>query len=271
MIGAIIGDIVGSRFEFHNHKSKNPMDFELFAGNCSITDDSVMSLAVAQAIMLSQDEKTELDQTAIRMMQKIGRNYPNCGYGGNFYFWIFSENPLPYESFGNGSAMRVSPCGYAAQDLQEALEMSDAVTCVSHNHVEGLRGARAIADAIYQARIGKSKQEIRERICQNYYALDFTIDEIWEQYDFDVTCQGTVPQALELFLESDSFEETLRRAICLGGDSDTLAAIACSVAEAYYGVPRKIYDQAVSYLDEDLQKILFAFEERYGVKIIEEE
>ena len=264
MIGAIIGDIVGSRFEFNNYRAK---DFELFTGDCFFTDDSIMSLAIGKALLEAQGESdATLEAKSIHYMQLIGRPYPNCGYGGRFYDWMYTDNPKPYNSFGNGAAMRVSACAYVAQSLEQALHFSDIVTAVSHNHEEGLKGARATTAAIYMALQGASMAEIKEHIVNNYYALDFTIDEIRESYYFNETCQETVPQALEAFFESSSFEDALRIAISVGGDSDTLAAITCSVAEAFYGVPQVIRTQAESYLDDRLLTVLRDFESQYPSK-----
>lgn len=264
MIGAIIGDIVGSRFEFNNYRAK---DFELFTGDCFFTDDSIMSLAIGKALLEAQGESdATLEAKTIHYMQLIGRPYPHCGYGGRFYDWMYTDNPKPYNSFGNGAAMRVSACAYVAQSLEQALHFSDIVTAVSHNHEEGLKGARATTAAIYMALQGASMAEIKEHIVNNYYALDFTIDEIRESYYFNETCQETVPQALEAFFESSSFEDALRIAISVGGDSDTLAAITCSVAEAFYGVPQVIRTQAESYLDDRLLTVLRDFESQYPSK-----
>ena len=265
MIGAIIGDIVGSRFEFDNYRAK---DFELFNKNCIITDDSIMTLAIAKAVMDFKKYGSNLESKAVIYMQQLGREYPGYGYGFGFYKWIFSDNPIPYNSYGNGSAMRVSACGYAADSQKDALFMSDAVTGVTHNHIEGLKGAGAVADSIFLAKKGKTKEELKKHICDNYYKIDFTIDEIRSDYQFNETCQDTVPQALEAFFESDSFEDTLRTAISIGGDSDTLAAITCSISEAYYGVPQDIYNNAVKYLDSRLRSILEEFEEKYGDNVI---
>jgi ADP-ribosylglycohydrolase len=259
MIGAIIGDIVGSRFEFHNNKSK---EFELFTDKCFVTDDSVMTLAVAKAIM--EARKTggsflrhldDLREFAVKYMQEIGRKYPNCGYGKQFASWVFSKKPKPYNSFGNGAAMRVSPAGFAAGGRTEAIESASAVTKVTHNHKEGIKGAEATTVAIFMARSGASKAEIRERIHADYYPLDFRVDDIRDSYRFDETCQGTVPQAIEAFLESTSFEDAIRTAISLGGDSDTLAAITGGIAEAHYGVPEDIRARALEYLDDELRAI----------------
>ena len=263
MLGAIIGDIVGSRFEFNNHKSK---EFELFTDGCFVTDDSIMTLAVAKAIMETEKDielvpgfnKHEyeylavLSRNTITYMQRIGRKYPDCGFGGMFAGWIANENPEPYNSFGNGAAMRVSPAGYAARTQHEAEDFSDCITSVSHNHEEGMKGARATAVAIFMARQGYLKSEIRKRINSDYYALDFCIDDIREGYKFNETCQQTVPQAIECFLESVSFEDAIRLAVSLGGDSDTVAAITGSIAQAYYGIPDAIRDKALCYLNDDL-------------------
>jgi len=234
MIGAIIGDIVGSRFEWNNHLSK---EFELLPLQCFFTDDSVMSLAICDALMRCQ--------------------------------WMYSDNPEPYNSFGNGAAMRVSGCGYAARSLEEAKALSKAVTEVTHNHPEGLKGAESVAVAVFLARTGKNRTEIREHITKNYYPIDFTMDSIRGIYSFNETCQNTVPQALEAFFESDGFEDAIRNAISVGGDSDTLAAITGAVAEAYYGTPDGIRKKALTFLDERLLKILLNFERIYPVKPVQ--
>lgn len=266
MIGAIIGDIVGSRFEFNNHRNK---DFELFTEKCQVTDDSIMTLAVAKAIMEAEkiikpsigrddfdsDYYLLIEKMTIKYMQEIGRKYPYCGYGGMFSKWVFSDNPQPYNSFGNGAAMRISPVGFVARTESEARKLSKAVTGVTHNHKEGIKGAEAVAIAIYMARRGFTKEEIRKKIEHNYYSLDFTIDDIRDTYQFNETCQDTVPQAIEAFLESTSFEDAIRNAISIGGDSDTLAAITGAIAEAYYGVPEEFKEKALSYLDDELRSI----------------
>ncbi|MGN1069640.1 MAG: ADP-ribosylglycohydrolase family protein [Candidatus Fimadaptatus sp.] len=252
MIGAIIGDIVGSRFEWDNCRSK---DFELFTPECSVTDDSIMTLAIAKALMESLPDRSDLSAQAVRWMQLVGRPYRGCGYGGRFFDWMYSDDPKPYNSYGNGAAMRVSPCGFAARSLDEARLLSRAVTGVTHNHPEGLKGAEATTVAIYLARTGSSMSEIR-RVMAGYYALDFTLDGIRGTYQFNESCQGTVPQALTAFFESTDFEDAIRNAISIGGDSDTLAAITGGVAEAYYGVPDALREQALGYLDEFLAEIL---------------
>ena len=257
MLGAIIGDIVGSRFEFNNHKSK---DFELFAKGCSVTDDSIMTLAVAKAILSCDGNWERLGENAVKYMQMVGRKYPGCGFGGMFRKWVFDDNPEPYNSFGNGAAMRVSPCGFIAQSEDEAKLLARKVTEVTHNHPEGLKGAEAAAVAVFLARNGTAKHEIKESIEKDYYALDFTLDGIRKSYKFNETCQGTVPQAIAAFLESASFEDAIRNAVSIGGDSDTLAAITGGIAEACYGIPTDLKNKALTYLDHRLRDIYTEWE-----------
>ena len=263
MIGAIIGDIVGSRFEWNNNRSKN---FDLLPHQCFFTDDTVMSLAVCNALLESKSID-ELSRKTTQSMQSIGRNYPKSGYGGLFYQWVFSSEPQPYNSYGNGAAMRVSGCGHVANSIEEAKELSNAVTKITHNHPEGLKGAEAVAVAVFLAKTGCSLVEIQDYIRKHYYKIDFTLDSIRDTYQFNETCQETVPQALEAFFESTSFEDAIRNAISIGGDSDTIAAITGSVAEAYYGVPTQIRKLALTFLDETLLRILVEFENKYPSKI----
>jgi len=261
MLGAIIGDIVGSRFEWNNHKDKH---FELFTEDCRMTDDSIMTLAVAKAVLETerakkyvadrQERNSEyyvlLEKMSIQYMQAFGRRYPDCGFSRAFYQWIFSEDPQPYNSYGNGAAMRISPVAYVGRTEKEIQDLSETVTGVSHNHAEGLKGAESTATATFMARSGSSKDEIRNWIAENYYPLDFTLDGIRNSYRFTTDCQATVPQAIAAFLESTSFEDAIRNAVSLGGDSDTLAAIAGAIAEAHYGIPEGIKNRALSYFDE---------------------
>lgn len=264
MLGAIVGDIVGSRFEWNNHQSK---DFEFFDYRCKVTDDSIMSLAIAKAILLCRRDFSALGTEAVRNMQEMGRNYPDSGYGGRFRQWLFMDNPAPYNSYGNGSAMRVSACAYAASSLEESIQLSRLVTEVTHNHLEGIKGAEAVAAAIYMALHGSSMLDIQDYINQNYYKIDFTLAEIRPSYEFDVTCQGSVPQALAAFFESRGFEDAVRNAVSIGGDSDTIAAITGSIAEAYYGIPSEIRKHALTYLDETLLKVLIDFENAFPSKL----
>lgn len=261
MFGAIIGDIIGSRFEFFNNSTGK--EFDLFNEDCSFTDDSVMTIAICKALMDCNGNYDILSQKVIENMQYLGELYPRAGYGGMFWDWLRDENPKPYNSFGNGAAMRVSSVAYEAISIDEVKKLSKLVTEVTHNHPEGIKGAEAVAVAIFLARIGKDKKQIKEYIEKNYYTLDFSIDEIKEEYSFDETCQGSVPEALECFFESTDFEDAIRIAISLGGDSDTIAAITGSIAEAYYGIPTHIKESAICYLDDYLYDIVKKFEMYY--------
>jgi type I restriction enzyme M protein len=260
VLGAIIGDIVGSRFEWNNNRSK---EFEFLTYKCSFTDDSVMSLAIAKALLNCKPDYSDLGQMAVKCMQEVGRNYPNSGYGGSFYQWVFSDNPQPYYSYGNGAAMRVSACGFVANSIEEAITLSKLVTEVTHNHPEGIKGAEATAVAIYLAKTGRNIFEIRDYINAHYYPMNFRLDDIRDSYKFNETSQDTVPQAIMAFLESKNFEDAIRNAISIGGDSDTLAAITGGIAEAYYGIPTDIRKHALTYLDERLLGILVEFENKY--------
>ncbi len=260
MLGAIIGDIVGSRFERNNHKSK---DFELFTDQCRFTDDTAMTVAIAKALLECNGDYTDLSNHAIRCMQEIGRKYPDAGYGQIFYLWLYKKVPGPYWSYGNGSAMRVSPVAYVAKSAKECIKLSDAVTRVSHNHPEGMKGAEAIASMIFGTRSALPKSLLRDVAQTRYYILDFTIDKIRPKYRFDASCQGSVPQAIEAFLESESFEDAIRIAVSLGGDSDTIAAMTGSIAGAYYGVPNELRKRALTYLPQDFLDILEEFEATY--------
>lgn len=263
MIGAILGDIVGSIYEFDNIKTK---EFELFDKECFFTDDSVMTIAIAEALLhyehIDADNIVAFKEDLISTMHMIGIRYPDCGYGGLFLVWILRNKREPYNSFGNGSAMRVSSVGWYAKTLKEAELIAKATAEVSHNHPEGIKGAVATAGAVFLARTGATMEEVKKYISK-YYTIDFTIDEIRPTYDYDITCQGTVPQAMQAFFESTSFEDAIRNAISIGGDSDTLAAITGAVAEAYYGIPDELKETALSYLDERLLNIIERFEDKY--------
>lgn len=269
MLGAIVGDIVGSVYEWDNIKTK---DFPLFREDCFFADDTVMTCAVAEAIMNGGQKDDFIDA-----MKKYGRMYPDAGYGARFNQWLMTDNREPYNSFGNGSAMRVSPCAWTmdcsfcartgAWPSRRALARLSAE--VTHNHPEGIKGAMATADAIFMCRYffgsnnaAEIKRRVKEHIEKEYgYDLSKTLDEIRPTYRFNETCQDTVPQAIVAFLESTDFEDAIRNAISLGGDSDTLAAITGSIAEAAYGVPEWIKDKAYSYLDEPLKEVLRRWEE----------
>lgn len=263
MLGAIIGDIVGSRFEWHNNRSK---DFDFLTYKCFATDDSIMSIAIAKALLDSKKDRSNLGTLAVMWMQTLGRKYPDAGYGGNFRHWLTDPDPHPYNSWGNGSAMRVSACGFAADSVEDAIRLSRTVTEVTHNHPEGIKGAEATAVAIYMARSGKSLLDIQQYINERYYMINFKLDDIRDTYQFNESCQDTVPQAFEAFFESTGFEDAIRNAISIGGDSDTLAAITGGIAEAYYGIPADIRTHALTFLKEDLLKIILDFENIYPPK-----
>ena len=261
MLGAIFGDIVGSVYEFRNTKTKN---FELFSKTSKFTDDSAMTLAVAEAL-LQYDRTQDLSvfqDILITTMHKYGREYPYVGYGAKFFWWLLKQRREPYQSYGNGSAMRVSPVAWYADSLEETLILAKASAEITHDHPDGINGAVATAGAIYLARTGASKDEIK-KFFELYYPLNFTLDEIRPTYTFDVSCIGSVPPALQAFLESDSFEDAVRGAVSIGGDSDTIAAIAGSVAEAFYGMTEEQKQAALSYLPEPLQKVASVFEAKY--------
>ena len=261
MVGAIIGDVAGSRFEFNNRRSK---EFILFHPNCRPTDDSVMTLAVGQALMNCEGDWTKLKDEAVACMRRIGKRYPAAGYGGRFYRWLLlSDDPEPYNSYGNGAAMRVSAVGYVAKDMEEAKRLSRAVTEVTHNHPEGIKGAEATVACMMLAKEGKTIDEIRAYVNEHYYTMDFTLDEIRPTYRFNETCQQTVPQAIEAFLESTGYEDAIRNAISIGGDSDTLAAITGAIAGMYYGIPEDLREKLNGFMDPYLIRILEAFEAKY--------
>ena len=263
MFGAVFGDVVGSPYEFdRGNKSK---EFEMFNPECKFTDDTVMTVAVAEALLDAGKEATaeEISAKVEESMRRWGRKYINAGYGAKFIRWLMLDNPGPYGSFGNGSAMRISAAGWLYDTIERTREAARATAVVSHNHPEGIKGAEATAVAIYLAKTGSNILEIRDYINNHYYPMDFKLDDIRESYKFNETCQETVPQAIEAFLESNSFEDAIRNAISLGGDSDTLAAITGGIAEAYYGIPTDIRKLALTFLDEQLLKLLIEFENKY--------
>jgi len=260
MNGAILGDIIGSRFEFSNIKSKQ---FELFPSDTFFTDDSVMTIAVASALMRWKRDGGDIERITVEEMQRLGRAHPGAGYGGNFRCWLENDDPKPYNSWGNGAAMRVSPCGWVGRSIEEVQDLSAAVTAVTHNHPEGLKGAEAVAVSVFLARTGKSQEEIAAYVRENYYPIDFTLDEIREDYCFDVSCQGSVPQALEAFFEGTGFIDAIRNAISIGGDSDTIGAITGSIAEAMWGIPARTLDWVRMKLTDDLYEIVCDFRKMY--------
>ena len=259
LFGAIIGDIVGSKYEFDNIRTK---DFLFFENDMFFTDDTVMSIAVFEALKNTRENNyTNLKEETVRQLKKYGRMYPNCSYGVRFRHWLISDEPQPYNSYGNGSAMRISSVGYFANSIDEVKKLSRVISEVSHNHPEGVKGAEATAIAIYMALNKKSKSEIKEYIEKNYYSLDFEYEELVKNYRFNETCQDTVPQALYCFFISDSFEDAIRCGISIGGDSDTLCAIVGSIAEAYYGVDREMMKRVSYYLDDFLLEKLYDSQE----------
>ena len=265
MYGAIIGDISGAGHEFQYPPLKDK-NYQFFEDDSFFTDDTVMTCAVAKSLLECDGKWDNLPEITIKNMQDLGRKYPNVGYGGMFSAWLYGDNPKPYNSFGNGSAMRVSPVGWVAKSLQEAVELSEMVTSVTHNHPEGIKGAEAVAICIWMARNEVSKEDMQTVVNKFYYPFDFTLDEIRPSYFFDVTCQGSVPQALQAFFEAESFEDAVRNAISLGGDTDTQGAITGSIAEAYYGIPQNLIDVAnerLRWKDDELYDIVTEFRKRY--------
>lgn len=270
MIGAIIGDIVGSVYEFDNIKAKDFVPFAGYHGNaCTFTDDSVMTLAVALALLGADGNWDLLPPYTDRAMHELGRRYPDRGYGERFGMWLFLDGHEPYNSFGNGAAMRVCPVAYAARDLEEAKLLSRLVTGVTHNHPEGLKGAEATAVCTWMALHGSSKSEIEQVVSSEYYDLGFTLNEIRPTYEFNETCQGTVPQAIKAFLEAADFEDAIKNAVSLGGDSDTLAAITGAIAGAFYEIPGVMREKTVQLLGPSLTAILEKFEAKYSKQMSE--
>ena len=269
MYGAILGDIIGSPYEFDVNNIKTT-EFELFSDRSMYTDDSIMTCAVAEGLMncgIDADEET-MSRSLIQAMKKYGKRYPFAGYGVNFSMWLQEEDPKPYQSFGNGSAMRVSPAVWLCQEnLQQMLHIAAVTAAVSHNHPEGIRGAQATAAVIFMGLHGSSKEEIKNMVTKAFgYDLSRTCDEIRPDYHHVESCQETVPQAICAFMEGDSFESVIRLAVSLGGDSDTLAAIAGSMAEAFYGVPEDLKQEARKRLPDDLREVL----DRFDAKVEED-
>ena len=263
MIGAIIGDIAGSIYEFNNIKTT---DFPIISDDCFFTDDTVMTFAVAEALIKGGRDAAKTEKEMAKTMKKYGKMYPDAGYGIRFREWLASSDSKPYESFGNGSAMRVSPVAWYFHSLEKVEKFAEISAKVTHNSEEGIKGAKATAAAIFLARNGRPKDYIKRYIELKYrYDFSKTLDEIRPDYSFDETCQGTVPVALQVFFEAESFEDTLRKAISMGGDSDTLAAIACSVAEGFYPVPEEIKERALAKLDKKLLSMLKKWDEDLSV------
>lgn len=260
MYGAILGDIIGSPFEFD--RGDKTKDFKLFSKHSHFTDDSVMTLAVCEALLKVEVDATvkEIEEAVISSMQSWGRRYPHEGYGGYFRCWLTARHPEPYNSFGNGSAMRVSATGWLYDSIERTRTVAKATANVTHNHPEGIKGAEATASAIFMARNGSSKKEIKEYIEKEFhYDLNRTLDEIRPSYHMDESCQRTVPEAIIAFLEAKDYEDAIRNAISLGGDTDTLGAITGSIAEAYYGIPETLISECRNRINEDMRDVVDAF------------
>ena len=278
MIGAIIGDVIGSTREF---SPVDRRDFELFPYDANYTDDSLMTIAQRMAFLrwlnLKDSERSEqrLTQLLVQCMQEIGRRFPEPmgSYGGRFAAWLFEDNPHPYNSWGNGSAMRVSAAAECAKSLEEALKFAEISAAVTHNHPEGIKGAKAVAAAIYLARKSRSKQEIEYYISEHFYPLNQSLAEIKANYHFDESCQGTVPQVIRAFTESISFEDAIRNTLWLGGDADTMGAITGAIAWAYYstlyGIDERMKfmaQSALRYFPEDLQEFVTAYDAKVDTR-----
>lgn len=260
MYGAILGDIIGSPFEFD--RGDKTKDFKLFSRRSHFTDDSVMTLAVCEALLKVGQDATvkEIEDAVISSMQSWGRRYPHAGYGGYFRRWLTACHPEPYNSFGNGFAMRVSAVGWLYDSLENTRTVAKATANVTHNHPEGIKGAEATASAIFMARNGSSKEEIKKYIENEFhYDLNRTLDEIRPSYHMDETCQKTVPEAIIAFLEAKDFEDAIRNAVSLGGDTDTLGAITGSIAEAYYGIPEWLMTECRKRINRDMRVVLDDF------------
>ena len=261
MFGAILGDIIGSRFEFSNHEINK--DFELFTKHSVFTDDTVMTIAIADGLMSAgrkADEKT-IKEKIIKSMKKYGQLYPDAGYGSRFYYWLKEEEPKPYGSYGNGSAMRVSSVAWLYDSVDRVMEVAKWTAEVSHNHPEGIKGAVCTAVVTFLARIGKSKNEIRNFVLNNFdYDISETLAELRKRAEHVESCMDSLPKALVSFFEGNSYEDVIRNAISLGGDTDTLAAIAGAMAEAYYGISEELKDEVFKRLkDDELTKVLKFF------------
>ena len=257
IIGTICGDIIGSSREFRPQKTK---DFSLYDGYSTFTDDTVMTLAIASWLIKDKSSKEVL----ISEIRKFGLKYPNAGYGGMFMNWLNQDNPEPYGSWANGSAMRVSPVSWVADSLEESQKLAKMSAIVTHNHPEGIKGALATNDAIYMARNSFSKEKIKKHIEDNYrYDLNRKLDDIRSDYKFDVSCKGSVPESIICFLEAEDYEDTIRNAVSLGGDADTQAAIAGGIASAYWDVPSKIAARGIKRLDYNLLEVFLEFREKY--------
>jgi ADP-ribosylglycohydrolase len=254
MIGVIAGDVIGS---VHEHSRTKSAEFPLFDPGCTFTDDTVLTVATAYSILTGTPYETAY--------RDFGRRYPDAGYGGTFYNWLFSAHPRPYNSWGNGSAMRVAPVGLACTSVDDVLSEAERSAAVTHSHAEGIKGAQATALAVFRSRSGSSKEEIRRELMQRFgYDLGRTVEQIRPTYRWDVSCQGSVPEAIVAFLDSTDVEDAIRLAISLGGDGDTQAAIAGGIAHAFYAhVPEPIVQRVRECLPSEFIEVIDAFERAY--------
>lgn len=277
VMGGIVGDIAGSRFEFSPIKSKEfellkmsdnqfqaKQSFREYRENCHFTDDTVMTLAVANALLDADGNYDNLSELVIKNMKEFGRKHRYVGYGSKFNSWLNSQKNEPYNSFGNGSAMRIGAVPYFAKDIEELKHLSRLVTVVTHNHEEGIKGAEAVASCIWLAWHNNSKQQIKEYVEKNYYNLDFDYDQLLKTYVHDESCQNSVPQSIYAFLISTDYEDAIRTAISMGGDADTMACIAGSIAEAFYGMPKDLEERGMKFLTEDLKEVLKKFKNKFN-------
>ncbi len=262
MYGAILGDIIGSRFEFDRGDRRK--DFELFTRESTPTDDTVMTVAVADALLsVGKDATTEeIRKACVASMQKWGRKYPNAGYGGRFIGWLFQDDPKPYNSWGNGSAMRVSAAGWLYDSMERTREVARATAEVSHNHPEGIKGAECTAAVIFMGREGASKEEIRAYVDREFgYDLSETLEEMRTRHKHDESCMDALPKALRSFFDGNSYEDTVRNAVSLGGDTDTIAAIAGAMAEAYFDISYELEHECRNRVPKDMRNVLWRFVE----------
>ena len=254
MLGAIIGDIAGSKYEFNNYRNE---DVELLTKGCFFTDDTVCTIANMDWLLHA---KKKNDQTATEFLRKWTRKYPHAGYGGRFFCWVHCLEPRPYGSYGNGSAMRISPIAIAAKDLNNLKKLSDTFTEITHNHPEGMKGALTIATCIYMALNHKDKKEIADYAVSQYPEIkNLRFKELKETYRFNETCQGSVPQAIYCFLISMNFEDCIKKTIAIGGDCDTTSAMSGAIAEAFYGIPEELTTRALKFLDPEMVQIVKEF------------
>ncbi|MCR5591583.1 MAG: ADP-ribosylglycohydrolase family protein [Lachnospiraceae bacterium] len=263
MYGAILGDIIGSRFEFD--RGGWTKDFELFTPQCGFTDDTAMTVAVAEALLDAGADAApeDIEKACVSSMQKWGRKYPNAGYGARFIGWLFESDPKPYNSWGNGSAMRVSAAGWLYGTIEKTREAARATAAVSHNHPEGIKGAECTAAVIFLARNGHTKEEIKKYVTEEFgYDLSMSVDELRPLHEHVESCMDSLPKALVSFFEGTSYEDAVRNAVSLGGDTDTLAAIAGAMAEGMYGVPEELKEECRKRIPEDMRLVLDRFSSR---------